>query len=86
MYGRVPPFAETISYVRRAKNSYEKSKTDPGAKTAAPPVANAKTATPNMKAVVPPGPKDISSLPGPKVTSSPGTKDISSLLDPLRPQ
>lgn len=28
-YGRVPPFAETISYVRRVKRSYEKSKSDP---------------------------------------------------------
>lgn len=26
VYGRVPPFAETISYVRRVKRSYEKSK------------------------------------------------------------
>jgi len=25
-YGRVPPFAETVSYVRRVKKSYEKSK------------------------------------------------------------
>jgi soluble lytic murein transglycosylase-like protein len=27
-YGRVPPFAETISYVRRVKQSYEKSKSN----------------------------------------------------------
>jgi len=26
LYGRVPPFAETISYVRRVKSGYEKSK------------------------------------------------------------
>jgi soluble lytic murein transglycosylase-like protein len=32
-YGRVPPFAETISYVRRVKRSYEKSKTSASAKT-----------------------------------------------------
>ena len=28
-YGRVPPFAETISYVRRVKRGYEKSKANP---------------------------------------------------------
>src|SRR5262249_5649316 len=27
-YGRVPPFAETISYVRRVKRGYDKSKLD----------------------------------------------------------
>jgi hypothetical protein len=32
-YGRVPPFAETISYVRRVRRSYEKSKTSAPAKT-----------------------------------------------------
>jgi hypothetical protein len=31
-YGRVPPFAETISYVRRVKRGYEKSKTSASAK------------------------------------------------------
>jgi hypothetical protein len=28
-YGRVPPFAETISYVRRVRRGYEKSKANP---------------------------------------------------------
>jgi soluble lytic murein transglycosylase-like protein len=27
LFGRVPPYAETVSYVRRVKRSYEKSKT-----------------------------------------------------------
>jgi hypothetical protein len=34
-YGRVPPFAETISYVRRVKRGYEKSKTEASKKTSA---------------------------------------------------
>jgi soluble lytic murein transglycosylase-like protein len=44
-YGRVPPFAETISYVRRVKRGYEKSKASKGkAKTIAPTVAGTKSA------------------------------------------
>lgn len=35
-YGRVPPFAETVSYVRRVRRSYEKSKTSASAKSAMP--------------------------------------------------
>ena len=42
-YGRVPPFTETLSYVRRVKRSYDKSKSKPSAKTAAPPGAMAAT-------------------------------------------
>jgi soluble lytic murein transglycosylase-like protein len=34
-YGRVPPFAETISYVRRVKRGYEKSKSKASNKTPA---------------------------------------------------
>jgi soluble lytic murein transglycosylase-like protein len=34
-YGRVPPFAETISYVRRVRRSYEKSKSESSKKTPA---------------------------------------------------
>jgi soluble lytic murein transglycosylase-like protein len=37
LYGRVPPYAETVSYVRRVKRGYEKSKSAPSAKTASPP-------------------------------------------------
>jgi hypothetical protein len=35
-YGRVPPYAETISYVRRVKRTYEKNKSNTAAKTTAP--------------------------------------------------
>jgi hypothetical protein len=35
-YGRVPPFPETLSYVRRVKRSYEKSKSSAAAKTNRP--------------------------------------------------
>jgi soluble lytic murein transglycosylase-like protein len=38
-YGRVPPFAETISYVRRVKRGYEKSKSKASTRTPAPPGA-----------------------------------------------
>ena len=34
-YGRVPPFAETISYVRRVKRGYDKSKSKASTKTPA---------------------------------------------------
>lgn len=37
LYGRVPPYAETISYVRRVKRNYEKSKSNAGARTTTPP-------------------------------------------------
>jgi soluble lytic murein transglycosylase-like protein len=40
LYGRVPPYAETISYVRRVKHGYEKSKSAPSPKTAAPPATS----------------------------------------------
>jgi soluble lytic murein transglycosylase-like protein len=46
LYGRVPPFAETISYVRRVKRGYEKSKSKAPAKTPAPPGAMAATSLP----------------------------------------
>jgi len=32
-YGRVPPYAETIAYVRRVQRSYDKRKSDPATKT-----------------------------------------------------
>jgi hypothetical protein len=41
LYGRVPPYAETISYVRRVKRGYDKSKAATSAKTAAPPATPA---------------------------------------------
>ena len=36
LYGSVPPYAETISYVRRVKRGYDKSKSKTPAKTPAP--------------------------------------------------
>jgi soluble lytic murein transglycosylase-like protein len=39
LYGRIPPFAETISYVRRVKSGYEKSKTKASTNTLAPAAA-----------------------------------------------
>jgi soluble lytic murein transglycosylase-like protein len=36
-YGRVPPYVETIKYVRRVKSSYEKSKSSASPKAATPP-------------------------------------------------
>jgi len=44
LYGRVPPFAETVSYVRRVKTSYQKTKTSASIK---PPTANSANAAPN---------------------------------------
>jgi transglycosylase-like protein with SLT domain len=35
-YGSVPPYPETISYVRRVKRTYENSKSSPAAKTTKP--------------------------------------------------
>jgi soluble lytic murein transglycosylase-like protein len=37
LYGRVPAYTETISYVRRVKRGYEKSKSKPSTKTPASP-------------------------------------------------
>jgi soluble lytic murein transglycosylase-like protein len=42
-YGRVPPFEETLSYVRRVKRNYEKSKSKASAKKPASPGALAAT-------------------------------------------
>lgn len=46
LYGNVPPYRETISYVRRVKRSYEKSKSNTSAKTPAPPRAAAANSQP----------------------------------------
>ncbi len=56
-YGTVPPFAETISYVRKVKRTYEKNKSTAPAKSAASPAANTRNspgATPAAPAVGPP--------------------------------
>ena len=57
-YGRVPPYAETISYVRRVKRGYEKSKSAPSAKTAAP-----STPPGSPVQIVPPAPAAASAPP-----------------------
>jgi len=45
-YGHVPPYSETISYVRRVKKGYEKNKSNTSAKTPAPTGAMAATSQP----------------------------------------
>jgi len=45
LYGRVPPYAETISYVRRVKTGYATSKSKASAKTPPAPAATATAAT-----------------------------------------
>jgi soluble lytic murein transglycosylase-like protein len=45
-YGSVPPFAETISYVKRVKRGYEKNKSQAPTKTPAPPAPVAATSAP----------------------------------------
>lgn len=47
-YRRVPPFPETLSYVRRVKRSYDKSKSKASAKTPAPPGAIAASSRPRQ--------------------------------------
>lgn len=46
LYGRVPPYAETISYVKRVKHGYEKSKSQAPAKTPSTPGPIAATTPP----------------------------------------
>ena len=46
LYGTIPPYSETISYVRRVKRGYDKSKSKPPAKTPPPAGAGAVAATP----------------------------------------
>ena len=58
-YGRVPPYAETISYVRRVKRGYEKGKSAASAKTPASPAPSASPVT-----IVPPAP--IAASPAPR--------------------
>ena len=45
-YGRVPPFAETISYVRRVKRGYEKSKSESSKKATVTKTSVTKTQAP----------------------------------------
>ena len=48
LYGRIPPFAETISYVRRVKSGYEKSKTKASTSAPAPAAAAAAVTAPSQ--------------------------------------
>jgi soluble lytic murein transglycosylase-like protein len=60
-YGRVPPYVETLTYVRRVKSSFEKSKASAPPKAATPAPAKAVPAT----AVTPPAPATTASSPRP---------------------
>jgi soluble lytic murein transglycosylase-like protein len=53
LYGTVPPFAETISYVRRVKRGYEKSKSKSPTKTPAAKTPAAKTSASSGVPAVP---------------------------------
>jgi len=65
LYGRVPPYAETISYVRRVKRGYEKSKSAPSAKTPASPALPASPVPPgSLVRIAPPAP--IAASPPPR--------------------
>ena len=46
LYGRVPPFAETVSYVKRVKQNYQKSKENGSQKAVTPPGGTAATSLP----------------------------------------
>jgi soluble lytic murein transglycosylase-like protein len=48
-YGRVPPYAETISYVRRVKRGYEKNKANAAKKSATPSGAMATASLPQTE-------------------------------------
>lgn len=56
-YGNVPPYPETISYVRRVKRTYENSKSSPASKTAKPsgPTAGAAPGTATSSPAATPG-------------------------------
>jgi len=58
-YGNVPPFQETVSYVKQVKRKYQKNKAAPAAKTPAPPASpsapTASPASPNAAPTAPAG-------------------------------
>jgi soluble lytic murein transglycosylase-like protein len=62
-YGRVPPFAETISYVRRVKRGYEKSKAEASKKSSA-------TKTPAIKTQASPAPGTVPATSAPRASPS----------------
>jgi soluble lytic murein transglycosylase-like protein len=57
LYGRVPPFTETISYVRRVKRGYDKSKSNAPALTPATKTPAAKTPATPAPATMPATPR-----------------------------
>jgi soluble lytic murein transglycosylase-like protein len=65
LYGRVPPFAETVSYVRRVKTGYATSKSKASTKTPAAPGA------PVAKAVATPAPSGAVAATSPPHASQP---------------
>jgi len=62
-YGRVPPFSETVSYVKRVKRTYEKGK------SAAP----AKAVTPKTAAADPPPSSASAKSPSPPASTTPSS-------------
>ncbi|HXY23557.1 MAG TPA: transglycosylase SLT domain-containing protein [Candidatus Acidoferrum sp.] len=64
-YGTVPPFRETMSYVRRVKTSYAKTKSSAPAKPPAPNLFGLNPATLNPSAPNSPTPNTVPSTPRP---------------------
>jgi soluble lytic murein transglycosylase-like protein len=62
-YGRVPPYVETIKYVRRVKNSYEKSKSSAPPKALPPPASAATPPAPATTASSPRTPQSLQAQP-----------------------
>ena len=62
-YGRVPPFPETISYVRRVKRGYEKSKAESSKKAAVTKTSSTKTQSPPAAGTTPTPPLASSNQP-----------------------
>lgn len=73
LYGRVPPFAETISYVSRVKRGYEKSKSESAKKIPA-----AKTPATNIPASFPAVTAPLTNAPAASVpaTKTPAPKPL----------
>lgn len=63
-YGRVPPYSETVSYVRRVKRTYEKKKSSQAAQAASPVPSPA----PNAKAV-PAQQNQVAATPAPQANN-----------------
>jgi soluble lytic murein transglycosylase-like protein len=70
LYGNVPPYTETISYVRRVKRGYAKSKSNPSVKTPAQPAATPASGATGTSGT-PTGPSATTSAPS--TTAQPAT-------------